>query len=83
MKALISTVEPRESGYRVAQVVEDNSTFEVHPSLIWIDCPDDLKADEKWYDPSDGQFKEIPEPPPPPDLPAANDQPTSFGTQEL
>lgn len=28
-KALISTVEPRESGYRVAQVVETSGTFDV------------------------------------------------------
>lgn len=83
MKALISTVEPRESGYRVAQVVEDNATFETHPSLIWVNCPNDLQADAKWYDPADGQFKDFPELPPPPDLIASNDQPTSSGTQEI
>ena len=59
MKALISTIEPRESGYRVAQVETNENIFDVAPELFWIDCPADLKADYKWYDPVDGQFKDF------------------------
>ena len=66
MKALISTVESRETGYRVAQVEPDDRVFPVYHTLFWVDCPDDLVADRKWYDPSDQQFKDFPPPPPPP-----------------
>ena len=78
MKALISTVEPRESGYRVAEVEEDGNIFPVSPELFWTDCPDDLKADEKWYDPEDQQFKDFPVPEPEPVV-----QPVTTGTQPL
>ena len=40
-----STIEDTQ---RVAEVVADDSTFEVNPSLIWVDCPDDCVADT-WY----------------------------------
>ena len=59
-KALISTVEPRESGYRVAQVEESANIFEVASSLIWVDCADDVVADQFWYDPSDQLIKANP-----------------------
>jgi len=59
-KALISTVEPRESGYRVAQVEDANNVFEVAPSLMWVDCADDVVADQFWYDPSDELIKANP-----------------------
>ena len=77
MKALISTDEPRMTGYRVAQVSPDDQIFPVAPQLYWVTCPDDLLADQKWYDPSDNQFKDFPEPQP------AADQPTTSGTQEI
>jgi hypothetical protein len=76
MKALISTVEPRETGYRVAQVEPDENVFPVSEEMFWTDCPDDLKADEKWYDPSDNSFKDFPQP----ELEA---QPISEGTEEV
>lgn len=66
MKALISPNEPRETGYRVAQVSPDNEIFSVGNPLFWTTCPNDLVADQKWYDPEDGQFKDFPPPPPPP-----------------
>ena len=44
MKALISPIEPRETGYRVAQV--DSESFEVAQPLFWVDCTDDVKADQ-------------------------------------
>lgn len=59
-KALISTVEPRESGYRVAQVEDAANIFEVAPSLFWVDCADDVVADQFWYDPSDELIKANP-----------------------
>lgn len=77
MKALISTIEPRETGYRVAQVETDNNIFSVSTELFWVDCPDALKADQKWYDPADGQFKYFPQPEP------VGNQPSTEGTQEL
>jgi hypothetical protein len=76
MKALISTTEPRESGYRVAQVEADENIFPVSPELFWTDCPDDLKADQKWYDPTDQQFKDFP-------VPEPVQQPQTQGTQTL
>lgn len=59
-KALISTVEPRESGYRVAQVEDAANVFEVAPSLMWVDCADNVVADQFWYDPSDQLIKANP-----------------------
>ena len=59
-KALISTVEPRESGYRVAQVEDATNVFEVAPGLMWVDCADDVVADQFWYDPSDQLIKANP-----------------------
>ena len=64
-EALISTIEPRETGYRVAQVVAEGETFPVAPQLFWTPCADDVVADQFWYDPSDDQIKPIPVPPEP------------------
>jgi hypothetical protein len=64
MKALISSIEPREAGYRVAQVVTNNATFPVaEPDLFWVDCEDNVVADLFWYNPSDQQIKPISQPP--------------------
>ena len=35
-KALVSSVEPRESGYRVAQVEDANNIFEVGSGLLVV-----------------------------------------------
>ena len=59
-KALISTFEPRESGYRVAQVEDATNIFEVADALFWVDCADDVVADQFWYDPSDQLIKANP-----------------------
>jgi hypothetical protein len=59
-KALISTVEPRESGYRVAQVEDAANVFETASSLIWVDCADNVVADQFWYDPQDKLIKAMP-----------------------
>jgi hypothetical protein len=60
MKALISPMEPRETGYRVAQV--EQKEFEVAEPLFWVSCANDVVADQFWYDPADQTIKPIPEP---------------------
>ena len=60
MQALISPIEPRETGYRVAQV--SVISFEVAKPLFWTPCADNVFADQFWYDPSDEQIKPIPQP---------------------
>jgi hypothetical protein len=50
MKALISTTERRSDGIRVAQVEPDENIFPVADSMFWVDCPDDLVADEFYWD---------------------------------
>jgi hypothetical protein len=64
MKALISTIEPRQTGFRVAQVAPDNKTFPVADGLFWVDCADDVVADQFWYDPNDQEVKPFPQPEP-------------------
>ena len=56
-EALISPQEPRKTGYRVAQV--EQQEFEVAPPLFWVDCADDVVADQFWYDPVDQTIKPI------------------------
>lgn len=51
MKALISSIEPRETGYRIAQVESDENVFSVAEGLFWVDCYDNVVADQYWYDP--------------------------------
>jgi hypothetical protein len=62
MKALISTLEPRLTGYRVAQTSYDDQVFPVADTLFWVDFPSDLDTmlvpqDYYWYDPSDKTIK--------------------------
>ena len=76
-QALISTVEPRYTGYRVAQVVDSKAdTFEVADTLFWADCADDVVADQFWYNP-DNQLIEPNLPPPPPS--AEDNKQTAIG----
>jgi len=58
MKALISPIEPVQSGYRVAQV--EQSAFDVALPLFWVDCTNEIKADRFWYDPLDQSLKLVP-----------------------
>jgi len=76
--ALVCKNEPREQGYRVAEIV-DAILFEPAPEHQWIECPDDLKSDAKWFDPSDNTFKDFP----PPITQVSKDQPTTSGTQTI
>jgi len=61
--ALISTLEVRESGFRVAEVVEQGQKFEVNTTLFWHDCEDYVEADKYWYNPENESFNLFPEPP--------------------
>jgi hypothetical protein len=58
-EALISPSEPRETGYRVVQIVEQGQTFEVG-GCFWTSCADNIVADQFWYDPSDELIKSFP-----------------------
>lgn len=78
MKALISTIEPRETGYRVAQVEDNANIFAVADAMFWVDCADDVIADQFWYDPIDSQIKPIIE-----QIPTWQDQPAVEGAQTL
>jgi hypothetical protein len=63
MKALISTIESRVTGYRVAQVEEDTNIFPVaEPFFYWQTCPSYIIADQYWFDPETSEF--LPYPPP-------------------
>lgn len=64
MKALISTIEPRESGFRVADI--HPTGFETTTDFYWVDCPDGMERDSKWYDPQTQSFMDFPAPPPTP-----------------
>jgi hypothetical protein len=59
-EALISTIEPRETGYRVAQVEPTGQTFPVASDFFWTPCADDVVADQFWYDPVDQTIKPNP-----------------------
>jgi hypothetical protein len=59
MKALISPIEPRYSGYRVAWTNEIE--VEHADPLFWVDCDDTVKADLFWYDPADQIIKPNPQ----------------------
>jgi hypothetical protein len=66
MKALISSTEIVHKydgsvlGQRVAQVEPDHAIFGVAESLSWVDCADNIVADQWYFDPNDSQIKEIP-----------------------
>ena len=63
MKALISTLEPCETGYRVAQF--SDAEFPVADPLFWIRC-DELPNDSSsyFYDPTTQTILPVPGPEP-------------------
>jgi len=68
--ALISALEPRENGYRVAQIIDAADKFPVgEPNHFWVECPDDVVADTYWYDSVTQSFVIVP-------IPEALAQPT-------
>lgn len=84
MEALISKNEivfdpntNQELGWRIAQVSEQ--TFDVCKPLFWITCSNNVQADLWYYDPSDSQVKETPQP----IIPDDSSQPSVEGAQTL
>ncbi len=75
--ALISTIEPRETGFRVAEVVSVGNTFLVAPTLKWHPCPDYVVADQYWFDPVNKEFFEMPTPV------LDNNQPITTGSKDF
>ena len=76
MKALISSIETRETGYRVAQVEQDENIFPVaEPDMFWVSCADNVVADQFWYNPVDQTINEFLPPPVVP--PSANENQTT------
>lgn len=61
--ALISPLEPVETGYRVAEVT--GAEFQVASPLFWVDCADDVEADKFWYDPNTQTILPVTPPAPP------------------
>lgn len=60
MKALVSPNEPAQTGYRIADVA--SAPFEVASPLFWVDCADNVVADQFWFDPQDETIKQTPQP---------------------
>ena len=75
-KALISPNEPRETGFRVAEVCEQ--PFDIALPLFWVDCADDVVTDQFWFDPSDQTIKAFPM-----STPESFEQPIRQGAQTL
>jgi hypothetical protein len=59
---------------RVAEVID--TTFVVAPPLFWVDCPDNIVADDWYYDSVTATFVVTPTPAPKP-------QPVANGAQTL
>jgi hypothetical protein len=59
MKALISPMEPRGNGYRVAWV--NNVEIEHAAPFFWVDCDSSIVQDQFWYDPADSTIKPMTE----------------------
>jgi hypothetical protein len=53
------TTDLIENCQRVAQVEPDDKVFEVHSSLIWVDCPDNCVEDQWYY--KNGQVQPKPQ----------------------
>jgi len=69
-KALISPQEQVNNfdgttGYRVAQVEEAENIFDVAGELHWVDCADDVVADQFYFDTTANAILEKPVLPPP------------------
>lgn len=60
--ALISPIEPCQTGCRVAEV--SATQFEVGLPLFWVPCADTVVADQYFYDPTTQTILPIPVPAP-------------------
>lgn len=70
-KPIYTTIPNAE---RVAEVLD--TTFEVALPLFWVDCADNIVADQWYYDMQTANILEVPEPP-------ILEQPTVDGAQTL
>ena len=77
-KALICPNEPVENGYRIAQVEPDNNIFSVAEPLYWLNCNDDVVADQWYFDTNENVIKQVQI-----FVVTANNQPTTTGSQTL
>lgn len=71
-------IEAISNAARVAEVAE--STFPVADTLFWVECADNVIADEWYYDIVGQQILAVPAAPP---MPASGNQPSSTGSQTL
>jgi hypothetical protein len=62
---------------RVAEVSE--TEFEVAPPLFWVDCANDVVADQFYYDSANSNIVKVPDPAPMP----VETQPDATGAQTL
>jgi len=76
---LVCKNEPREQGYRCADVY-DTIPWDAAPEHMWIECPDDFLVDSKWFDPIDNTFKDLPFFP---KIDLTENQPKTEGTQTI
>jgi hypothetical protein len=61
---------------RVCEITD--TTFEVYKTLIWVDCEDDIVADQFWYDLIAQTFNPVENAPQPQIV-----QPTTEGTESV
>jgi hypothetical protein len=62
-KLLIASPERKHSGYRIADIVDEENQFGVADAYFWINCPENINStnyDKFYYDPSDSTCKLIP-----------------------
>jgi len=74
--ALVCKNEPREQGYRVAEILDTLPFYDPAPDHMWVECADDLVADAKWFDSNDNTFKEF-------SKSITENQPITNGTQTI
>lgn len=58
MKALIDPTTSIQNGVRVAQTSE--KSFDICTPFYWVVCPENIIADEFFYDEETGQFNPVP-----------------------
>mgnify|MGYP003704927475 CR=1 FL=1 len=66
-------------GWRVAQVNPQGDTFPVADTMFWVECADDVVADQFYYDDVTKQINPVPVD----TITPMQEQPTTNGTQTL
>jgi hypothetical protein len=66
---------------RVCQVEPDNQIFPVADPLYWEDCPDNIIADQYWFNLVTKEYAEVQNAPMPKQV--AENQPVANGLQEV